>query len=821
MTMAMGKDDAKAGSFALRVAACRAALGLSQSAFARKLDVSFATVNRWERGHTLPGPESVGRLELLEHLVASPAAPGIHGALPRPATRFFGRERELEAVGAALRENRLVTIAGPGGSGKTRLAIELVSRSRDAGGAHPVFVGLDTIAPDGDVASLAAAAFGMADAAEPLDAVVEHLGSAPVVLVLDNCEHVLQAASLFVSQLLGRCPGVKVLATSRQPLPLALGQTFWLTPFPDGDHEASLLFLDRAKRAGWSPVETDAPVIAGLCSRLDGLPLAIELAASLAPAISPQDLLARLNERLDLLRSEDTDRPGRHRGLRATLSWSHELLTAPERLLFQRLSVFPGPFTLTAAEGACGSFGDDASDDLRAAQVALTLARLVQKSLVQVRLSGQARTYLLLDTVRLFAREKAAEHPDDEQRVRRRLVEWATALAAAAEEHMEGKQQERWLRLLDDESDAWRAALMVAIEDGDARGAVALAGSLHRYWHTRSHIREGLGWTRRALALPGRVTPSDRARALLGAGVMARQRGDLPVAASFIEEYLSIQLEAGDTAGIARAYNSLAGVLHSAGRTGEAEHMLRQGIEYWRRAGDRRGLASALSNLGIIACDAGDYDAAERLGVEALELRRELGHPGSIAISLENLATVALRSGRLEEARERFSDALNRYVALDEPDGVATCLEGFAALAAQRGDPETAVHLYGAAGALREEIDVAASPGDVAFHEPLRHQLREPGPAWFDAGIERGRNLSREEYLALAARSGTIQPPQLTSRERDVLHLLVSGDSNKEIARRLRLSERTVNGHLTSIYRKLGARGRTDAVALAFRTLIT
>jgi non-specific serine/threonine protein kinase len=721
-------------------------------------------------------------------------------------TQFFGREDELQEVGELLRAHRLVTIVGPGGCGKTRLALEAgraASSRLDDGAA---FVALDQLGSAEAVATLVAHANGASDV-DGMDGLVSILDSKTRLLVLDNCEHILPESAELVAQLLRRCPGLTILATSREPLPLTAGRTFILEPFTDGAEAAEAIFADRASAAGRAPSPTESESVRALCSVLDGLPLAIELAAGLAVSVSPTELVRLSDQRLHLLRSSDADRPERHQSLRSTIEWSYGLLPEAEMLLFERLALFRGCFTVDAVEGQ----RDSTDGELRDSTAMLTLARLVRRSLVQVQSVEDRRSFRLLESIRLFAYERLEMRSGALESAREALIHRAVAVTSLAATNLTGPKQESWMRVLDAERDVLRDGLREAMASQRGSAALEIAGSLHRYWYSRSAIREGLDWLRRALRIGKEASPAVRARALYGAGLLSRQRGSYDEAADYFSDHLALQRELGDALAVARAYNSLAGALHAAGQAGPASEMLKESLQAWQTAGDERGLASALANLGVIACDSGDYDEALRLGREALDIRVRLRHEEGIAVSLENLATASLRSGDWRQARELFTNSTRRYVTLDEPDGVATCLEGLAAIAATQGEHVRGITLYAAAEALRVKIDVPATPADAAFHQAV--QLGLSHRVDFEQLKTEGAALALSEAVALAVLDPPNRRIQLSAREHEIQRLLVRGDSNKEIASALRLSPRTVNGHLTNIYRKLGVRGRTEAVA--------
>ncbi len=805
----------------------RHALSLSQEQLARRVGVSFATVNRWERGRSRPRGAALQRLEVIRSLAPIPSAPAAARGpvgFPAPMTSFIGRAAELERLRQLLGTVRLVTLVGAGGSGKTRLAVEVLTSSTPEPAGEVRFASLEALVADDDLAgSLVAQVGDAAGGADGGDALAQAFAGTRL-LVLDNCEHVLEASRRVVTRLLADRPDLRILATSREPLGLAAESVVRVSGLgaDDPQHsDAVALFIDRVQKrmSSYGPGAGEVDAIAVLCRRLDGLPLAIELAAAFLPALSPAEISERLDHRFQLLVSHDPGSAQRHRALQATVAWSYDLLEPAEQRLFERLSIFPASFSFNAAE-AVGARNDDESD---ASDVFLGLASLVDKSMVEVRTDGSGWRYELLESLREFGRERLAERGrlDEASAL---LFAWAHDFAGRAATGMVGPEQRTWLVAAALEADTAESALAWAVARGDAARAVGLAGRFWRYWYSRSDIRGGLRRLDAALALPGEVPGADRARALLGAGALARQRGDYAASVRYLREHLTLARQLGDDNAIADGYNSLAGALHGAGDTCRARAILQEGVAWWESRHDRHGLASALSNLGVLASDDGDYQAARRFGEQALAMRLALCHEESIAISYENLATAALRGGDRGEARHHFREALARYSALNEPDGIATALEGLAALAAAG----VAVTLYAAAARLRRDIEVPSTPADEAFHRDrlvdLRHEVKT---AEFDARWAAGEGLGvpAATSLALASslgedRGAAAQPSagRLTRRERQVLELMTHGHTSKEMGAQLRLSPRTVERHLASIYGKVGARGRADAIAFGLRT---
>jgi non-specific serine/threonine protein kinase len=631
------------------------------------------------------------------------------------------------------------------------------------------------------------------------------------VLVLDNCEHVLAASRSFVEAALAAVPSLRIVATSREPLGVAGETVVRLDPLPvddTPDADAVALFLDRvgAARVSARSIRT----VADVCRRLDGVPLAIELVAGWVPQLSPEEILARLDQRLELFVDRSGRLPERQRMLRSTIAWSYDRLEPAEQRLFDRLTVFPGSFPLDAAE-AVADPADGGTEP-----VLVRLARLVAASMVEVRPTELGRRYVLLESMRAFGRERLTDTGGLDS-ASAAMLGWAAGFVARAEPGMNGPDQRVWLDAAALEADSVAAAVDWAVR-GDPEAGLRLAGGFWRYWYSRSLLRQGERSMRAALAAAPGASPEARLKGLWAAGVLARQRGDFETAIRDLREHLELAHSLGQAHAIAEAHNSLAGALHGSGDSAAARALLADGVDWWRRAGDQHGLASALSNLGVLASDVGEFDAALAYGREALAMRLTLGHAESIAISYENVATAALRVGDHAVALPSFRESLRRYADLDEPDGIAASLEGIAAITGGA----DGVRWFAAAAALRRRFDVPPSPADDAYRLGRIDALRAAvGDRGFATAWAAGEAISSETAVEEARRDhdagGGSRLTSLTDRERDVLALLAEGHTAKEMATRLGVSVRTIDRHLGSIYRKLDARGRADAIAFALR----
>ena len=621
-----------------------------------------------------------------------PAAGGpAAGNLPATVTSFVGRLDELAGIGAALERSRLVTLTGPAGVGKTRLAIEAAARQRVSLAAGAWFVDL-AVRTEGDgVAQAAAAALGIDERpGEPLlDTVLTALAQCgELLLVLDNCEHLLEASAAFADAVLAHCPTVRVLATTRHPLDVGTEE---LWPVLGLGNEAVELFADRARRAapGFGLTPDNRPTVAELCRRLDGLPLAIELAASQIRVLEPSEIVDRLDDRFRLLvRAHGT--PPRHRTLRDTVAWTHDLLGSATRTVLARVGVFPGSFTLEAAEAVCSGGGIAPRDVLG------HITELVDHSLL-VRDPGPANVarYRLLETIRLFAGEQL-DASGEQRRVRAAHAGFCLQLAGMAEPHFYGPDEALWrerLRADDHNLDAalrWSAA-------GDPAMAARLAIALWFYWDAT--WRESAAVDYLAPILTAEVAlPADlRAWALVVAAALGGQQGDARQPMAWAEQALEAFAGLGDEIGLGWARHMLGQVLTNQGSLDAAVEALGMALDVFRRHEDDRGIGLTLHLLGVTGLRRGDYAAAERWHLEELALWRRMGSRFGQGGALRRMAIGQLRLGNLTAAAEACCEAHSLFTHLDDKTAIAHALSTEADIARQRGDPETAAALYGQA----------------------------------------------------------------------------------------------------------------------------
>jgi predicted ATPase len=677
--------------------------------------------------HRLKGLESAERLYQLGEGEFPPLKSLYRATLPVPGTPFIGRERELADVVALLQQDnvRLLTLAGPGGTGKTRLAIEAAAAASERYPDGVFWVGL---APLRDAALVVPAMTQVVGATGDLAA---HIADRRLLLLLDNFEHVTDAAPQ-ISHLIGSCPRLEVLATSREVLQLGGEHAYAVPTLTAGD--ARKLFCARASAMG---DEVDDPeVVEELCVRLDHLPLAIELAAARARLLSPAELLDRLGQRLDLLKGA-RDADPRQQTLRATVAWSFELLTAPEKALFGRLAVFAGGCTLDAAEAVCDA-------DLG------SLASLVDKSLIR----RSADRFSMLETIRQFAQERLAEQ-DDVRDLQHRHALHYLALAERAEPDLRGPAQRSWLKRLELDHDNLRAAVSWSEEAGAAEVGLRLAAALWRFWRVH-HLSEGSRVLETLLKMDETGPPSLRTRVLLGASRLAMDEGDLERTVARAKEALTAARASGAARELAAATENLGLMMMVTGSTASALALLEDSIARFRALGDPVGTADALNNLANALLAAGDTAKAVEFGMEALALQRDAGNALGMAFILNTLGYVALQDGELELSRSRLEESLVLFQELGDLSRIGDTLEGLAQVAAGHGEDRRAVMLWAAGESFRTDAGKHMEPLETALHEDAlsRARTRMGEPAFAVAWIE-GAALAPEDAVSYALQSGS------------------------------------------------------------------
>jgi predicted ATPase/DNA-binding CsgD family transcriptional regulator len=800
----------------------RMALGLTQAALAEMLGVSPNTVARWERGALRVGnPRRVAdRLAGLEHS-APPDHTGQARArrhnLPVETSSFVGRETEIGALGSVFDRTRLLTLVGPGGVGKTRLALRLVQTiaQRFADGADLVelaSVSDPGLVPDAVAATLRVRGPPHGSTAELL---TENLAHKHTLLLLDNCEHLLEGCAELAYRLLRGCPELRVVATSRQPLGVH-GEFVWQVP-PLQLEDAERLFVERATstRATFDVAPGLEPLLVELCRRLDGLPLAIELAAVRARALGLTQIAARLDDRFRLLAAPNRSAPLRHQTLHAAIDWSYDLLSAEEQTLFNRLAVFSGGWTLDAAEQVCGA--DDAP-------VFDLLERLVERSLVGVEESAGVARYSMLETLREYAAERLAQS-GEHSLVRERHRAWCVQLAAAGAREMWRADQLVWVDRLRKERDNIRAALTWTLSGAsDPEPGVRLAAAMVRFWDADGDLREGAEWLSSILAVPGAERdPPVYAQAVTALGYLSIVRGEKERAIDLLDRALPVWRAVGDPRSLSVAvfFRGVARGWYEMPAQSEFSELLRESLELARIQGPRWIQYMSLLGLGEHARMTGDLPRAEALLSEGLALAREQGERWGGYHGLTSLALLALRQHQLTRAMDCTREALRMATELDDPRGQTYILEALAAIAVFDGRAADAVRIFGAAERHRAPMGELMMVNWRTDRErgiaEARARLDE---ATFADAWSAGAEMSLEQAVAFALESGArprTATRGLTPRELDVLRLVAQGKTNREIGTQLVVSHRTIKRHLDNIFGKLGVSSRSAATAAAIR----
>jgi predicted ATPase/serine/threonine protein kinase len=737
-------------------------------------------------------------------------------SLPVQRTAFIGREREEENLRQLLgrADVHLVTLTGPGGIGKSRLALQVAGKMADQVGGGVCFVGLSAIGERGLIVSAIAQALGLRETGNksPKENLIEYLGglSQPLLLLLDNFEHLISAAPV-VAQMLSVSPKLKIVVTSQAPLHIYGEHEFPVPPLELPDPRsmpplevlsrlpAIALFVERAQsvKPQFTLTKENAPAVASICARLDGLPLAIELAAARIKMLSPSAMLDRLENRLNLLTGGARDLPARQQTLRNTVEWSYGLLNSAEQTLFRRLAAFTGGCTLEAVEAVCDTKGDLGLDVLDG------MASLVDKSLAQQTEQAEKETrFTMLSTIREYALERLAES-DDESATRRAHAAYYLVLAEDGAEDIVA--QPEWLDRFEVEHENFRSAIDYLIKTRDAEWAMRLGAALFRFWETREHLTEGRDALRRILAMEGAAERAKlRTRLLFAAAVLtvaqgdygsgralyeesletcvelndkhgvavalnalavnARDRGEFAVASQLFEQCLCMWKDLGHLSDIARAQSNLASVMKSQCEYERAFSLYDECLSMFRQAGDGTGVAWTLNHLGDVAREKADLAAARSYCEQSFSEFHRLGDHWGIASALCDLASLSCDQGNNAEARRLYGEGIKLFKELGYKRGIARALECLAVNASAQSNAEQSLHLAGAAAALRQQLGVPLLPGEQrTLEKALEFARRTLGNAAGLTAWMEGWAMPVEQAL----REGLSSDPESGVRTRD------------------------------------------------------
>jgi predicted ATPase/class 3 adenylate cyclase len=707
----------------------------------------------------LPHPERLFQLTidgLPEEFPAPRSLDARPNNLPAQMSSFIGREEVIRSVEASLEETRLLTLTGPGGTGKTRLALEVAHRQLPSFLDGVWFVDLSAVTDPSVVPTEIAIALEATrdPGASVLQCLEEHLRYRKLLLVLDNFEQVVDAAEV-VEHLLSRSPGLKVMVTSRSVLSVYGEREFPVPPLrlPDpasaevlealGHSEAVSLFVERARavRPDFRLTAENALAVAEICERLDGLPLGIELAAVRVNVLTPQAMLPRLEERLSLLTSGPRSLPERQRTLRGAIDWSYHLLEDPERRLFARLATFSGGGTLEAIEAVC-------DPDLGASVLDL-LGSLVDESLLRrtETPSGEVR-FQMLETIREYATERLDAETDAED-VRRRHAEYFLSLATRAEPHLVGAEQKEWLDRFDRDHDNIRAALKWTIQAGEVRAGQEAAAALWRFWHQRGHLAEGRKKLEHLLeAAGGEERTLQRFKALTGAGGLAYWQNDYQATERFYSEALDIARGLDDPRSIAEALFNLSFLDRIRGEDEEGMAKLRTVHEMATSLGDQQLAADSLWILGNRELREDRPEVGLPMVEDALAIYRDLGNLFATADSVSGVGSYYRRIGETETARAMQREALEMFVEVGNPTGIAMVLEEIAMIETVEGRHERALRLAGAAAALKDDIGGGAPAELMRSGESFEESNRNLDPDTARRAWDEGREMGLDKAVA-------------------------------------------------------------------------
>ncbi|MRH93488.1 protein kinase [Nocardia sp. SYP-A9097] len=749
------------------------------------------------------------------------------GRPPLEMTSFVDRRTELAEARNALSASRLVTLTGIGGVGKTRLAVRVATATQGEFSDGVAFVEMGESSDDSLLVGIVAGALGLPDrSARPLrEVLVEFLADRKLLLVLDNCEQMVAAVAELAESLLRACPGLRILATSREPIGVDGEAVLPIHPLPVPDPDrlprglprnaAMRLFAERAAVAvaGFEITEDNKVAIARICRRLDGLPLPIELATARLRTMSPEQILQRLTDRFALLTRGSRSAPPRQQTLRMCIDWSHDLCTPAEQRVWAQLSVFTGSFEFEAAQYVCDK-------DLAAEDLLDTVAFLVDKSILIREESGTAVRFRMLDTVRDYGHEKARQTGEYLELCRRHR-DWYERLALDAKADWFGPRQLEWTtRLRREQPNLWQA-LEFCVSDNPEAG-IRIAAAMSPFWVFQSSLSEGRRWLNRLLAHRGGQVTADQAAALYAACIMAAVQGDLPAVAVLVREGRVLVEQTTDP--LTRAHIDFAdGVLGLfSGNPSAARPHFEKAVQVYAERGDAVFQVNALTLLGLTHELRHDTDSAVECYEHALAISEERGETMYRSYALWSLAIVSFRQGNLARATQLLAEALQVSRTVNDRTNTSTCLQALAWIAAEEKDAKRAVVLTAAA----EQIGRSVGTSSILFSDLLVHQeecerrtRQAMSEKTYAAAQREGAALGFDAAIAYALGEHVSPAPtdaagrKLTKREREVAELIAEGLKNREIAARLFISPRTADGHVEHMLTKLGFTSRAQIAA--------
>lgn len=855
-------------SFGALVQQRREALGLTRPELAGRVGAALVTVKKIERDERRPSPQLAARLAGALEIPESERSAFLHAArpsktagapepgtlqaarphnLPAATSPFFGREKELAEIDRLLGDPdcRLLTLTGLGGTGKSRLALQAARRQLAGGRWDGVYlVLLASLDSSRQIPMAVAAALGLRGERDPTQRIFQFLRDKPALLLLDNYEHLIDGAG-WVAALLENTPSTRVLVTSRERLNL---EGEWVLPVPGlsfpnsetadlaGEYDAIHLFVQTARRVSpdFSLGQADLPYTIRICRSVEGIPLAIEMAAARTRVLSPAQIAGRLENALQFLVSSDPTSPARHQTMQATLDWSYRLLGEAEQRLFRRLAVFTGSFPLEAAERV---YAQDARQEaIRPSPVLDLLTGLVDKSLLEVeRSAGTGPRFRFLEPVKQYSRA-LLEESGEGAAARDGLLAWAIELVETVSPDVYGAKNKAAVERLELEHANLRLALEWSLSrPGKALHGHRLANLLTQFWQMSGYISEGADWFERLLEDTTGIPEPVLVTSLESAAFLSTHRGDLARTKKVVVQAVALQEKMGGRNRIAWLKSRLGWVAMSEGELDKALPLIEECLATHRETGDVWGIASDLIFYGDLAFLRGDFPAARERIAESLELARSLDLVPAIGRRLTRMGMISLALGDPLQAQGYFAASLRTGLEIHDDWGIAMALSGSAGLALRRGDPQRAAWLLGLTEVYLKSFEAELWPVDR--HEYRRagaeasallgvtafERLRDEGAALGEKDLEGALqqvldSLGREQGEKRAARAGI--PGQLTRREQDVALRIAQGKSNAEIAAELFLGLRTVEAHVTHILNKLGFRSRAQVAAWAVQQRI-